>query len=340
MLKFGIFDHLDLGTAPPSQLFKDRLSLLETYDRSGFHGYHLAEHHGTTLGVASSPSVFLAAAIQRTKHLRLGPLNYSVSLYHPLRLLEEICMLDHMSDGRLELGVGRGVSPFEVGYFGVEPAKTPAIFREVLEILRSGFANPTLTHEGEFFRFRDVPMILKPLQQPHPPIWYGISSPNSADWAAKSGLNVVSISRVPIVREISDKYRAAWKENGGSPEKMPFIGLSRHVVVGETDAKALEIARPAYRVWRESFVRLYKLHGTMPTVLPFPEEFEDAQKTGYTIAGSPATVRDWLTEQITGAGVTYFAAQLAFGTMTLDEAQGSVGLFAQEVMPALQELGQ
>lgn len=336
-MRFGIFDHLDLASNSSAQQFEDRLALMGLYDRHGFHAYHLAEHHGTTLGIASSPSVFLAAASQRTKKLRFGPLNYIVSMYHPLRLLEEVCMLDHLSQGRFELGVGRGVSPFELAYYGVNPAETPAIFQEVLSILRAGFATDSLTHEGKYFRFKDVPMVLKPFQQPHPPIWYGISNPESSPWAAQNALNVVSISRASIVRKITDAYRAAWAEAGGKNEALPFVGLSRHVVVGETDAKALEVARRAYRVWQKSFTLLYRMNNTAPKVLPFPEEFDDAQEMGFTFAGSPATVRKHLADQTSEAGVNYFAAQLVFGDMSFAEAQASIELFAREVMPSFQE---
>ena len=99
-MKFGIFEHMDDSGTPVGRHFENRLSLIEVYDRYGFYGYHLAEHHGTPLGLAPSPGLFLAAVAQRTKRLRFGPLVYSLPLYHPIRLIEEICMLDQMSGGR------------------------------------------------------------------------------------------------------------------------------------------------------------------------------------------------------------------------------------------------
>src|SRR6266851_6281807 len=94
--------------------YQDRLALIEAYDRLGFHAYHVAEHHATPLGMAPSPSVFLAAVAQRTRQLRFGPLVYALPLHHPLRLIEEICMLDQLSRGRLEIGFGRGSVPIEI----------------------------------------------------------------------------------------------------------------------------------------------------------------------------------------------------------------------------------
>ena len=115
-MEFGIFDHLDRNDLPLREFYAMRLGIIEAYDRGCFFAYHIAEHHSTPVGMAPSPGVFLAAVAQRTRRLRFGPLVYLLPLYHPLRLAEEICMLDQMSSGRFQLGIGRGVSPIEVGY--------------------------------------------------------------------------------------------------------------------------------------------------------------------------------------------------------------------------------
>src|SRR5499425_1647349 len=145
-MEFGIFDHLDRSRSSLADYYEERLAIVELFDRAGFHAYHLAEHHATPLGMAPSPSVFLAAVAQRTTTLRFGPLVYTVNLYHPLRLIDEICMLDQMSGGRLELGIGRGISPYEVGYYGVDPAIGPERFAEALEVILKGLTQPRLEH--------------------------------------------------------------------------------------------------------------------------------------------------------------------------------------------------
>ena len=156
-MKFGVFDHIDEGGLPLGEQFEERLALIERYEHAGFHAYHLAEHHATPLGHAPSPSVFLAAATQRTTTLRLGPLVYCLPLYHPLRLIDEVCMLDHLSDGRLQLGVGAGVSPVEVGFFDVDWESRRERFDENFEILLKGLASDELTHHGERYNFDGVP---------------------------------------------------------------------------------------------------------------------------------------------------------------------------------------
>src|ERR1700712_1577955 len=156
---------MDRGSTPLDRFYEERLKRVEAYDRAGFYGYHVAEHHATPLGVAPSPGVWLAAIAQRTKTLRFGPLVYLLPLYHPIKLLEEICMLDQMSGGRMMLGVGRGISPIEMEYFGCDPSKTPAMYAEALEIILQGMTSKELTFEGEHYQYRDVPMEIEPFQR-------------------------------------------------------------------------------------------------------------------------------------------------------------------------------
>src|ERR1700679_343068 len=155
-LEFGVFDHLDRNDLALQDFYEQRLALIEAFDRAGFYAYHVAEHHFTPLGMAPSPSVFLAAVAQRTERLRFGPLVYTLPLYHPLRLIEEVCMLDQMSGGRLLLGIGRGISPIENSYFGNDPADTAPMYAEALEVLLRGLTVEELTYEGKYYKFRDV----------------------------------------------------------------------------------------------------------------------------------------------------------------------------------------
>ena len=137
-MDFGVFDHLDRGDLPLKDYYEARLTLIEAYDREGFYAYHVAEHHSTPLGMAPSPSVFLAAVAQRTRRLRFGPMVYALPLYHPLRLIEEICMLDQMSGGRLDIGFGRGSSPIELAVYGQDPEEAQRIYAEGLDLILAG----------------------------------------------------------------------------------------------------------------------------------------------------------------------------------------------------------
>jgi alkanesulfonate monooxygenase SsuD/methylene tetrahydromethanopterin reductase-like flavin-dependent oxidoreductase (luciferase family) len=332
-MKFGVFDHLDDAGVPFGELYANRLRLAEAYDRGGFHGYHLAEHHGTPLGCAASPALFLSALAQRTSRLRFGPMVFLLPFYHPLRLIEEVCMLDQMSGGRLELGIGRGVSPFETKAYALDFTQTQAMYHEAFQVMLKGLATDELSFEGKFYRFDKVPMILHPVQRPHPPLWYGVSFPENAEWPAANDVNVISLAPPQTVRPIFDRYLAVRDKLG--KDRSPLLGLGRHVVVADTDEKALAIARRAYPRWRTSFFWLFERHGSAPrTAALYPQSFDDLQALGTAIAGSPQTAQQFIKADVAATGGNYFVPWLAFGDMTLQEAQRSIDLFAREVMPA------
>ena len=334
-MKFGVFDHMDRAGPDLGRQFDERLRLIKLYEQAGFHAYHLAEHHATPLGMAPSPSVFLAAVARETKTLRFGPLVYTLNLYHPLRLIDEIYMLDQLSDRRLELGVGRGISPYEVGYYGVDPATGPERFAEFLAILLKGLTEKRLNHKGKYFDFTDVPMELAPVQRPHPPLWYGANSLESADRLAAQKLNCVVGMRADGVGQFAARYRKAWAALGRPEKDMPFIGLSRHVVVGDSEREAKAIAKRAFDLWYDALIHLWRAHGVgLPRQL-IPKEFDDAVAQGYVVAGSASSVRQRLKNDNDVAGINYCICRLAFGDLSFDESARSLELFSKEVMPAL-----
>ncbi|MGH6768282.1 MAG: LLM class flavin-dependent oxidoreductase [Xanthobacteraceae bacterium] len=333
-MDFGIFDHVDGNGLPLHEFYEMRFRIAEVYDRAGFYSYHVAEHHATPLGLAASPDVYLAAVAQRTKTLRFGPLVYTLPLYHPLRLIEEICMLDQMSGGRLDIGVGRGISPLETAAFGIDPKERVERYDEIRQILMQGLTQPAVDFEGRHYTFRNVPMELALFQKPHPPIWVGLAHAESATRAARNRHNFVSLQTAAETRELTDAYRAAWQHAHGTAA-LPKIGLGRFVVVADTDDEAMALARHAYAKWHDSFHRLWRVHGTAPTQGERARVFDEIMDGGRGVAGTPDTVAAMLRAQIEEAGVNYCVGQFVFGDMTLDEALRSIELFVRHVMPAL-----
>jgi alkanesulfonate monooxygenase SsuD/methylene tetrahydromethanopterin reductase-like flavin-dependent oxidoreductase (luciferase family) len=332
-MQFGIFDHLDRNHLPLARFYEERLKLAEAYDTAGFYSYHLAEHHFTPLGMAPSPSVFLASIAQRTKRLRFGPLVYALPLHHPLRVLEEICMLDHLSSGRIDIGFGRGSVPYEIAYYAQNVAERENIYRERLEIILKAFAVDKLTFEGKYDSFKDVPMEIKPLQRPHPPIYYGAHSPDSAERAARKGLNIINNDVTEVTRRCVARYREVWRQIHGT-ETQQKMGMARFVFVADTDREARAAANRAYPLWYRSFNHLHRLHNSSPQLGERPPTFDAVIEQGTGIAGSPATVAEVLAKQIAESGANYLVCQLAFGDLSLDEMVHSVRLFAERVMPA------
>jgi len=330
-MKFGLFEHMDDSGIPLGRQFENRLKLLEACDRYGFYAYHLAEHHGTPLGLAPSPGVFLAAVAQRTKRLRFGPLAYSLPLYHPIRLIEEICMLDQMSGGRLEFGVGRGVSPFEVGFFGVNPADGARQFPEALRVIKQGLTSDELTFSGEFYNFKSVPMVLKPVQRPHPPIWYGVLTPDASYWAAVERANIVTLVPPEPARAVMERFTSEWKKLHGDAE-LPLRGVSRHVVLANSHADAVRIAERAYRPWLKHMELLWVRNGTkLP--LGLPPDIGPLLAARAAFAGTPGEFKTFLDDQIRSTGANYFVCDVAFGDLTSEESMQTVKLLGEEVFP-------
>jgi alkanesulfonate monooxygenase SsuD/methylene tetrahydromethanopterin reductase-like flavin-dependent oxidoreductase (luciferase family) len=335
---FGVFDWIDRGHTPLQRLYEERLQLLEAADRAGFFAYHLAEHHATPLGMAPSPALFLSAAAQRTRHIRLGPLVYLLPLYHPLRLIEEVCMLDQLSGGRLELGVGRGVTPYELAYFGVDAAGTRPIFDETLAVLVAGLTHERLTFAGQHYQYHDVPMELRPLQQPYPPLWYPTHVPESVRYAARHGYHFVTLGPAGHVRQHVDLYWQTWRAHRHDPGRLnghvaePKVGILRQMVVADTDAEALAATRAAHTHWYRSITKLWHEHDDhLPDSL-FSWEVSTQQET--ILFGSPARVREQLAQLLEVSGCNYVIGAFAWGTLPHAHTLRSLRLFTGEVMPA------
>ena len=334
-LQFGVFDHLDDNGIPLADLFETRLKLIEQYDRAGFRSYHIAEHHSTPLGMAPSPSVFLAAVAQRSERLRFGPLLYVTPMYHPLRVAEEVVMLDQMSRGRLELGLGRGASPIEIAGFDVDPADAPAMNREATEIILKALTSDVLNHDGKFYRYKNVRIAARPLQQPYPPLWFAPTEPSRAADAARLKGNMVTLISNAGVKALTETYRAGWQAQGNNAADLPLLGVFRHVVVADSDAKARDLMRGAYRQWRHHMAFLWEWGGIpFPIGMIYPEDFDTLEGMAMGVAGSPETVRRYIAATVELTGINYFVGDMIFGSLPYEAASRSVELFAKEVMPA------
>jgi alkanesulfonate monooxygenase SsuD/methylene tetrahydromethanopterin reductase-like flavin-dependent oxidoreductase (luciferase family) len=334
---FGIFDHLERRDVPLGQLYEERLQLIEAADRAGMFCYHLAEHHATPLGMSPSPSVFLAAAAMRTRRIHLGPLVYLLPLYHPIRLVEEICMLDQLSGGRLEVGVGRGVSPYELAYFNVNFLESRDIFEESLEAIVQGLRERKMSHRGERYKFAGAPIELAPKQSPNPPFWYGASTPEGLAFAARhrmqivtGGPNVIVKGTMQAYRELLDKFRDSADDLNPQVKELKMGGV-RHFFVADTDQQAEEIAIPAYRVYYHNIVKLWRDFGTVPTL--FTDDLMRARSADAAIVGSPKSAREKIAAYFEQSGANYLVLSFAWGSLSYQQSRHSLDLFASEVMP-------
>src|SRR6202012_5441995 len=187
-MKIGLFDHIEDGARPLTTLFDERLQFAKAADQAGIYCMHLAEHHATPLNMVPVPGIYMGALARATKRMRMGPLVYLLPLYSPLRLIEEISMLDHLSYGRLDVGVGRGVSPYELRYHKVEHDDSRDIFFDAFKCVSAGLVTDSLSYKGDHYVYENGPIRMRALQQPHPPFWYGSSNEIGSDFDGAGGV--------------------------------------------------------------------------------------------------------------------------------------------------------
>ena len=233
---------------PLTQVYERALARIDVMDSTGYEAVWLAEHHFTGYSVCPSVHVMATHVAARTRHLRIGTAVTLAALYHPLRIAEEIALLDVLSGGRVYWGAGRGFERVEFDAFEVPAAESSERFREAVEIVLAAWTNERVSFEGCFHRLKDVELLPKPLQQPHPPTWVAATSEPALDWAAGRGLSILMDPHSPH-REIArkrERYRGLLERAGHSfaGRRLP---MARLVALGETDAEAEDVARRGAR---------------------------------------------------------------------------------------------
>ncbi|MGO9453793.1 MAG: LLM class flavin-dependent oxidoreductase [Candidatus Binataceae bacterium] len=245
-MKFGIlqfFSWPDRRVTLPT-VYERALQRIEIMDRSGYDAVWLTEHHFNDYSVCPSIPVMGAYAAARTRRLRIGAGVTLAALYHPIRLAEEIALLDILSGGRVNWGAGRGFDPREFRTFAVPPEESHARFREAVEIVLAAWRNQRLSYRGKYYSFEDVEVLPKPLQQPHPPAWVATSTAEAIEWAAAAGHSIL-MSPHPTHVEIGEQrelYRRRLEQRGHSIEGRE-IPMARLLAIAPTDGEAAEVAR-------------------------------------------------------------------------------------------------
>ena len=347
-MKIGLFDHIEDGERPIAQLFDERLAFIQQADAAGFYCLHLAEHHQTPLNMVPVPGVFLGAVARATKTIKMGPLVYLLPLYSPLRMIDEICMIDHLSHGRAEIGVGRGVSPFELKYHKIDAEQSREIFIDAFDCISAGLGTDMLNYKGKHYEYQNVPIALQPLQKPHPAFWYGSSGAEGSTWAGERGLHFVTLGPNEFAKENIDIFRAAFAKRGKAAQPKPefsggiAIGVQRHIFVDETDEKAKVWAKPAMEAHLANINWIRAKHGVTGTAARMKnvrgQNFEECVAEGTVIAGSPKTVLAEIDRQHKQIDFNYLLAYLFLGTMSMDNAMRSLKLFVSEIMPKVERM--
>ena len=350
-MDFGIFDHIEgIPGTSMHQLLRDRIDLVKMADAAGFVGYHLAEHHGSDLCLAPNQEIFLAAAAEATSQIHLGPMVKLLPLHHPLRVIEDICMLDQLTAGRVEYGVGRGIAAIEHFWFGGDWFSSHDRFDEALTLILQGLQTGRVDPQGaKHYHFPPIDVSMAPYQRPNPPLWY----PGNPVTAGKFGMNLMWPG--PIPSEAYEVYVQNWNDLAGGPVRAdapgarPRVGIVELIVVSHDEDEAKDIAARGWKGLMRRIVEVHKLdrlaldeveaeaalnplaRGAMALTGPGG----DALLPEFTASsGTPAHVRAVLEQYVADGRCDYLVLQLPTGDMTFDEAMKSLRLFVDEVMPA------
>lgn len=328
-LEFGIFDSIDLGRSSAGEILRGRLEIAALAEACGIDRYHVTEHHGTTLSVSPSPSLFLAALSQRTTRMRIGALVYVVPAYEPLRLAEEVAVLDQLTGGRIDFGVGRGVSPFELAYFGIVAEDSGAVLARNVQAILEAYRTGIFVHPGA-----DRPttrLSVLPVQQPHPQLWVASGSVETAVRAGADGTNFVARWEGGALPALADAYWAA--RHAGAPSRTePRVGCAAHLYIGASDAEAEERYVAAATVYWERLTSLWHEHGIHGA--DFLYDPRDMLAKSNAIVGSAQSVHDQLARLLETSDINYFELTMTFGDLSVAEASDNIVALAG-IMPDL-----
>jgi alkanesulfonate monooxygenase SsuD/methylene tetrahydromethanopterin reductase-like flavin-dependent oxidoreductase (luciferase family) len=354
-LDFAFWDAVGHGDDEDvADVYDEHVRLAGRLEELGWHSYFVIEHQNS--GAITSPSVYLTAVARATSRLRIGAMIWQLPFYHPIRLAEEVAMLDQLSRGRVEFGTGTGVHEHEFIRWGMDYYQRGQMADEVLRIVRMAWTQDEVTYDGKYFHLDEVLPRPKPRQNPHPPIWAAVHSEASVEYAARNNYHVAkNLDTDDVVSRKFDLYRRVWTESGHAGP-MPRIFLMRQVHVAETDEMAHDecrryLATGSMRVGSGPIANTRVGWGSNPRGMGSDSELPDAKARAATMAeaarsyefnidnglalvGSPETVVRRLREGQERMGYDIFCTTHQIGRMPPALVEKSIELFGNEVIPA------
>ena len=328
-MKVGVLQFFSWSRRIPlTRVYERALSRIEIMDQTGYDCVWLAEHHFNTYSVCPSINVMATHVAARTKTLRIGMAVSLAAFYHPLRLAEEVAMIDVLSGGRVNWGAGRGFDRTEFETFGVPVDESSDRFRECVEIVLAAWRQERVTYRGRFWSYRDVEVLPKPMQSPHPPVWLAASSPDSIRRAAETGHDILQdphATHAEIGRK-RELYFEVLRERG-FPTEGRVIPTARLLAVGATEAAAEAVARAGAQWTVSSYPNPSKRASPPPWQQRADVDPVERYMNDVVIRGTPEQVADKIVELRDSIGVDYLmCAPLSHETFTL---------FTEKVLPKL-----
>jgi alkanesulfonate monooxygenase SsuD/methylene tetrahydromethanopterin reductase-like flavin-dependent oxidoreductase (luciferase family) len=332
-----------------AEMFRRQLGEVELAERIGINQIWFFEHHLQPTAPVPSPNLLIAAAAQRTRHIRFASMVNILPFRHPLLVAEEAAMLDNLTDGRLDMGLGRGLRPPEFDAFGVDQQQSREMFLESFEIIRRIWADENFVHHGKYWTVRKEAPLSPPLvQRPHPPFLVSAQSEESLRWAAEHDVPFAQIdSLVEQARRDQALYREVQTARGHAP--VPRLYLMREIYVGDSDAPARADAQPHLLQYWELWNRYtqFTRGGKLPDSYDFwrrqapmlhAMSFEEILANDMVLLGGPETVANAILRLADRLDLMGLALIFKLGAMPYDMVERSMTLFGKEVMPKIRRL--
>ena len=349
-LEFGVFDPTAVVDADDPAVtardYEDHLGDAQLAERVGYAYFFFIEHQNAGFPCISSPTVYLTALARATSRIRFGPMIFMLPLHHPIRLAQDTAVIDLLSRGRLDVGIGSGTRgpefvPWHIGY-----ADRRDRMVEVMEIVTKAWTERSFSYAGKYWVFTDVEPQPRPYRRPHPPVWVGAHSRSSYEYAAERGYNVSQIFESErAVAEKFDYFRTYWRRLG-NVGAAPKTALVRHVHVAETDELALQEAERYMLNGIQGAASVGRLARLPENAPPDVRElariyYETAQSAqfwfaeGLAFVGSAETVAAGIRAQQQRVGYDVLLTNHQFAEMPRDLYVKSMRLFGERVIPAL-----
>jgi alkanesulfonate monooxygenase SsuD/methylene tetrahydromethanopterin reductase-like flavin-dependent oxidoreductase (luciferase family) len=338
-LKFGIFalpTYFPERDGAIAEFYQRILDLLVSSEGYGFDVAWTNEHHFHPYGgMVPFPPVLLSAVAARTSRIRLGTSVALPPLYNPVHLAEAYAMLDQISGGRLEFGVGRGFVLYDYETFGVPYAESQQRLTESLEIVRAAWTSRPFSYHGKHFQFDGVSVLPPPLQQPHPPIWGACTAnPDSFAWFGARGHNLLTVVHVKPWQELRgliDTWRQAARANGHDPDQLE-VATHYQVYCCEDRDEAIRDGVQAMINYRQLNTEA-RLQGsaTLPGRDSVPPQ--ELIAGGRAAIGTPDDIVAMFEHARDELGLTAIDCTFYFGGLEYDKVRRSHELFSREVIP-------
>jgi len=327
---FSVFDNYsDQLNRSGKRLMEEVLEQTQFADKMGFHGAWYAEHHFSEYGILTSPQVFMAAAAERTKNIRLGIAIMVLPFHNPLSLAEDFALVDVLSNGRLNMGTGSGYIPYEFKGFNVDPTDKAFRFNEALEVIEKAWKGEKFSHKGKYYEYNDVQLVLTP-EQEEVPIWIGALTKRGVEFVGKMGYNVmgfpyIASDSIQGVKEVVDTYVDSLKA-AGHDESKKHLPLVLHTYVAETQEQAVADAKEHFNLYLRT-----REYGQDRKRLVY----EDLERREQVLIGSPEHVIERI-KKYQEIGMDEVLMCMNFGGMPHEKVLKSIELVSKEVMPAFE----